>query len=60
MDIKEEDRTKCEVYSRVMGYIRPKNSYNKGKEQEAKDRTYFNVDQSSVECSCENCNCKNN
>lgn len=43
VEIKLEDseRTKCEVWSRVMGYHRPIQSYNIGKKQEFKDRKYF-------------------
>ena len=32
---------KCEVYSRVVGYMRPVSQWNKGKQQEFKDRTVF-------------------
>ena len=31
----------CEVYSRVMGYLRPKSEYNVGKRQEHNDRRLF-------------------
>lgn len=31
----------CEVYSRVMGYWRPKSEYNVGKRQEHNDRRLF-------------------
>lgn len=34
-------RQVCEVFSRVMGYHRPVNAYNAGKQQEHKDRTFF-------------------
>ncbi|VVB61183.1 Vitamin B12-dependent ribonucleoside-diphosphate reductase [uncultured archaeon] len=33
--------TECEIYSRVVGYIRPVNQWNKGKQQEFRDRTTF-------------------
>lgn len=36
-------RTKCEVYSRVVGYIRPVNQWNEGKQEEFGDRTTFDV-----------------
>lgn len=40
----EKKRTKCEVYSRVVGYLRPVNQYNKGKRSEFYDRkTYDKV-----------------
>ncbi len=32
---------KCEVWSRVCGYLRPVSAYNKGKKEEFKKRTYF-------------------
>jgi hypothetical protein len=34
-------RTKCEVYTRIVGYIRPVQSWNKGKAEEYKDRVTF-------------------
>lgn len=41
---KEENknRTHCEIYSRVVGYLRPINQWNKGKKQEFQDRKNFN------------------
>ena len=38
----------CEVYSRVVGYIRPVNQWNKGKKKEFSDRKTFEIE----ECSC--------
>jgi anaerobic ribonucleoside-triphosphate reductase len=37
----EHERTRCEVWSRCMGYHRPVSFWNAGKQQEHKDRTYF-------------------
>lgn len=34
-------RTKCEVFARVVGYIRPVQNWNKGKQEEFKDRVTF-------------------
>ena len=34
-------RTKCEVYSRVAGYLRPVGQWNEGKQEEFKDRVTF-------------------
>lgn len=31
----------CEVYSRVVGYLRPVKQWNKGKKQEFEDRKVF-------------------
>ena len=36
-----EKRTKCLVYTRVMGYHRPVESFNIGKKGEHKQRIYF-------------------
>jgi len=37
------DRQKCEVYSRVVGYLSPVSDWNKGKKEEFKDRQTFKV-----------------
>ena len=34
-------RTKCEIYTRVMGYYRPVTQFNNGKKSEFYTRTYF-------------------
>ena len=34
----EEKRTKCEVYSRVVGVLTPVSQWNKGKKEEFNDR----------------------
>ncbi len=34
-------RTRCEVYSRVVGYLRPVNQWNEGKQAEFADRKTF-------------------
>lgn len=39
----EAQRTPCEIYSRVVGYIRPINQWNEGKRQEYGDRLMFEV-----------------
>lgn len=36
-------RTKCEVYSRVCGYIRPVEQWNEGKQSEFRDRSDFTI-----------------
>ncbi len=41
----EEKRNKCEVYSRVVGYMRPVSQWNLGKKQEFKDRKSFKIDE---------------
>lgn len=37
----EKERTKCIVYSRVMGYHRPVEGFNIGKKGEHKERAFF-------------------
>ncbi len=34
-------RTRCEVWTRVMGYHRPVSSFNTGKQGEFNERTFF-------------------
>ncbi len=34
----------CEVYSRIVGYLRPVQNWNKGKRQEFKDRQTYRVE----------------
>ena len=38
-----KERTKCEVYSRVVGYLRPVDQWNPGKKQEFHDRKMFKI-----------------
>ncbi|MBU2641496.1 MAG: hypothetical protein B7Y50_05530 [Hydrogenophilales bacterium 28-61-11] len=39
--LKDEERTRCEVWTRVMGYHRPVTSFNKGKKSEHRERQFF-------------------
>ncbi len=41
--VKDKKTTACEVYSRVVGYLRPVNQWNKGKQQEFSDRRTFDM-----------------
>lgn len=41
VQLKDEERTKCEVWTRVMGYHRPVSSFNIGKQGEFAERKYF-------------------
>jgi len=41
--MKKITRQKCEVYSRVVGYIRPVNQWNIGKQAEWSDRKFFKM-----------------
>jgi hypothetical protein len=38
-----EWRMPCEVYSRVVGYLRPVDNWNRGKQEEYSERVTFNV-----------------
>ncbi len=38
-----EVRVPCEVYSRVVGYLRPVQAWNEGKRQEYSERTPFRM-----------------
>ncbi len=39
--LKNEERTRCEVWSRVMGYHRPVSFWNPGKQSEHRERRFF-------------------
>jgi hypothetical protein len=39
--LRDEERQRCEVWTRVMGYHRPVDSFNIGKRGEFQERTYF-------------------
>lgn len=41
LELNQELRTKCLVYTRVMGYHRPVESFNIGKKGEHKQRVHF-------------------
>ena len=36
---------RCEIYSRVVGYFRPVSQWNKGKQEEFKDRKEYKFNQ---------------
>lgn len=42
--LEENERQRCEVWTRVMGYHRPMASFNVGKKGEFAERRYFSVD----------------
>lgn len=50
--LKDEERTKCEVWTRVMGYHRPTASFNIGKQGEFAERTYFKEAKAAKSCGC--------
>jgi len=39
--LKDEERQRCEVWTRVMGYHRPTSSFNIGKKGEFNQRVHF-------------------
>ena len=41
---------KCEVYSRVVGYLRPVTTWNEGKQQEFKERKEFKAPGRCIGC----------
>ena len=44
---KTKKRIPCEVYSRIVGYLRPVQNWNKGKRQEFNDRQTYRVEMTS-------------
>ncbi len=40
-ELKDEERTRCEVWTRVMGYHRPVAAFNPGKQAEHAERVCF-------------------
>lgn len=47
-DGQKVNRTRCQIFTRVMGYCRPVNNFNTGKKSEFYSRKYF----SESFCSC--------
>ena len=45
----QTQRTKCVVYSRVMGYHRPVEGFNIGKKGEHKERVFFEQNFNALE-----------
>jgi len=41
IELRDEERTRCEVWTRVMGYHRPVSAFNRGKRSEHAERCYF-------------------
>jgi len=42
IQLNDSERTRCEVWTRVMGYHRPVTSFNPGKLSEYKERQFYN------------------
>jgi len=43
METQKELKVPCEVYTRVVGYMRPVNQWNKGKQEEFKERLEYKI-----------------
>lgn len=41
--IKKKERTKCEIFSRIVGYLRPISQWNAGKEAEYNKRVTYTM-----------------
>ena len=41
IELRDEERTRCEIWTRVMGYHRPVSAWNVGKQAEHAERRYF-------------------
>jgi len=46
---KIKEKIPCEVYSRVVGYIRPINQWNRGKRAEFYDRVMLKFEEQNLE-----------
>lgn len=45
-------RTKCEIWTRAMGYCRPVSNFNKGKKSEFYERKYFTEGATMASMNC--------
>ncbi len=45
----DEERQPCEIWTRVMGYHRPVSSFNRGKQGEFAERTYFTEERAKLD-----------
>jgi anaerobic ribonucleoside-triphosphate reductase len=43
MEKKKSKKVACEVYSRIVGYLRPVQNWNEGKRQEFEDRQTYQI-----------------
>jgi anaerobic ribonucleoside-triphosphate reductase len=48
LQLNDEERQRCEVWTRVMGYHRPISEYNPGKKREHDERTCFQERQTQL------------
>lgn len=50
--LKDEERQPCEVWTRVMGYLRPYSEFNVGKKSEFDSRVCFSELKAVEKCAC--------
>ncbi len=48
IELRDEERQPCDVWTRVMGYHRPVSSFNKGKQGEFHERQFFEEEHCSA------------
>lgn len=51
--LQDSERQPCEVWTRVMGYLRPVSEFNKGKKSEFYTRKCFTEAKAVEGCGCE-------
>ena len=54
--LSDEERQPCEVWTRVMGYLRPYSEFNVGKKSEFRSRVCFSELKAIEGCAC-HCDC---
>ena len=52
-ELKDVHGSKCEVFSRVVGYMRPVQNWNKGKKEEFAMRKTFDIERPNRPCGCQ-------
>jgi len=50
IQLRDDERQPCEVWTRVMGYHRPVASFNVGKQGEHRERRFFAEAQANLGC----------
>lgn len=48
IELRDDERQPCEVWTRVMGYHRPVSSFNRGKKGEHKERQFFSESRAAL------------
>lgn len=51
IELTDEERQPCEIWTRVMGYYRPTSYYNVGKQGEYNERVTFTEERTCANCS---------